>query len=118
MPTRPGRHAPTGTATPRHGTQDQRLTPAQRGYDARWRKQRLAFLAEHPLCARCEAEGHIEPATVVHHTEPHKGDKVKFWDMERWEALCKYHHDSHAQAEEKGGTPAKRVGIDGLPKTR
>ena len=28
-----------------------RLTPAQRGYDARWRKRRAAFLREHPYCA-------------------------------------------------------------------
>ena len=36
-----------------------------RGYDARWRKARALFLKQHPLCAFCQAEGKIVPATVV-----------------------------------------------------
>ena len=35
-----------------------------RGYDARWREARALFLKKHPLCAFCQAEGKIVPATV------------------------------------------------------
>jgi 5-methylcytosine-specific restriction protein A len=34
---------------------------------ARWMRLRKAFLAEHPLCVRCETEGRLVPATIVHH---------------------------------------------------
>jgi len=44
---------------------------AARGYDARWREARALFLKKHPLCAFCQAEGKIAPATVVDHIIPH-----------------------------------------------
>lgn len=45
----------------------------------------------------------IEPATVVDHIKPHKGDSQLFWDQDNWQSLCKTHHDSTKQAEEKSG---------------
>ena len=35
---------------------------------------RAAYLARHPLCVPCEAAGRLEPATVVDHVVPHRGD--------------------------------------------
>lgn len=43
-----------------------------RGYDSRWRKARALFLKQHPLCAFCQAEGKVVPATVVDHIIPHR----------------------------------------------
>ena len=63
------------------------------GYDARWQKARDLFLKHHPLCAFCQAEGKIVPATVVDHIIPHRGNKVLFWDQMNWESLCKECHD-------------------------
>jgi 5-methylcytosine-specific restriction protein A len=61
------------------------------------------FLLAHPLCCMCEQQGRIEPATVVDHITPHKGDAVLFWDEANWQALCKVHHDSSKQREESRG---------------
>ena len=66
---------------------------AARGYDARWREARAIFLKQHPLCAFCQAEGKIVPATVVDHITPHRGDQWLFWDQTNWESLCKKCHD-------------------------
>ena len=48
---------------------------------------------QHPLCAFCQAEGKIVPATVVDHIIPHRGDQRLFWDQTNWESLCKECHD-------------------------
>ncbi|WP_077616919.1 HNH endonuclease signature motif containing protein [Caenibacillus caldisaponilyticus] len=75
---------------------------AQRGYDARWRKARLMFLREHPFCVICEQEGRLTPATVVDHIVPHKGNYELFWDVRKWQPLCKQCHDRKT-AKEDGG---------------
>lgn len=64
-----------------------------RGYNARWRQARLLFLRKHPLCAQCQREGRITPATVVDHIIPHRGDQQLFWDESNWQPLCKSCHD-------------------------
>ena len=53
---------------------------AKRGYDARWRKARESYLAEHPLCVKHHARGEVVVATVVDHIQPHRGNKQLFWD--------------------------------------
>lgn len=73
-----------------------RPTARERGYSSAWEKARAGFLAKHPTCSRCGA-----PATVVHHTIPHRGDKAKFWDRKSWAPVCKPCHDGPCQAEEK-----------------
>lgn len=83
---------------------DRRGSAASRGYDARWRRARLAFLAEHPLCERCTKAGRTTAATVVNHRIPHKGDQALFWDEANWEATCKPHHDGTIQSEERRGS--------------
>jgi hypothetical protein len=76
-------------------------------YGARWRRARLVFLAANPLCERCSKAGKTTAATVVNHRTPHRGDYSLFWDEGNWEAVCKPHHDSIIQSEERRG--AKRV---------
>lgn len=78
-------------------------TAAQRGYDHRWRKARAQFLRQHPLCRYCQEDGRIEPATVVDHIIPHRGDPELFWDQSNWQAVCKAHHDSTIAREEARG---------------
>lgn len=70
-----------------------RGTAAQRGYDKRWQRASGAYLARNPLCVECRRAGKLEPATVVDHIIPHRGDKRLFWDMGNWQSLCKLHHD-------------------------
>lgn len=69
MPTRPKSHAERMRAvTPR--VRDDRASAAARGYDARWRKQRSAYLRHNPLCVMCEAHGVTTAATLVDHIVP------------------------------------------------
>ncbi len=69
----------------------------ERGYSARWDKAARLYLAAHPLCLGCAAAGRIEPAVLVDHIEPHKGNEARFWDAGNWQPLCRWHHDSVKQ---------------------
>lgn len=72
-------------------------------YGRRWVKARLLFLQLKPLCVMCEQQGILNSATVVDHIKPHHGNILLFWDIDNWQALCKTHHDSAKQAQEKSG---------------
>lgn len=68
----------------------------------RWKKTRAEQLAREPLCCICIAEGDVTPATVCDHLDPHRGDEEKFWSGP-FQSLCKPHHDSEKQREERDG---------------
>lgn len=93
---------------------DYRKVSRRRLYNRKWEALRNAHLGKHPLCKRCEKQGRVVAAAVVHHIEPHRGDWAKLYDPNNLESLCKWHHDSEAQREEKA---AERAGYDmqGLP---
>lgn len=53
------------------------------------------------------------PGNVCDHTEPHKGDPVKFYNGP-FQTLCKRHHDStKARQESKGMMPG--CNAQGIP---
>lgn len=81
---------------------------------ARWQRLREHVLTHSPLCHYCQRAGEVEPATVVDHIVPHKGDEVLFWDEANLQPLCKKCHDSDKQREERGQTVI-RFGADGYP---
>lgn len=84
MPDRlPQRHV-----TPKRTRTEYRENAADRGYDWRWQKARKEFLAANPVCVEC-----MQPATVVDHIIPHRGDMEKFWDVDNWQPLCQRHHN-------------------------
>lgn len=93
-----GQRVPTGGGSWRDGK-----TTNERGYTYAWQKARERFLAQHPLCERCQAAGRAAVATIVDHKTPHRGDMALFWDESNWEAMCKPHHDSEKQREERAG---------------
>jgi 5-methylcytosine-specific restriction protein A len=76
-----------------------RGTAHERGYGARWRKARKAFIAAHPICNHPGCE---QPASVVDHIVPHRGDPRLFWDATNWQGLCKPHHDAKTAREDGG----------------
>jgi 5-methylcytosine-specific restriction protein A len=39
-------------------------------YDGAWKRARARYIAAHPLCERCQADGRITPAELVHHKLP------------------------------------------------
>lgn len=81
--------------------------PSPYGY--RWQQARAGYLRKHPLCKRCHQQGIAEPAAVVDHITPHKGDMVLFWDRTNWQSLCGNCHNSYKQRLEKSG---REVGCD------
>ena len=87
--------------------EQQRGTSTQRGYDGRWRKARIAWLAEHWFCVACRLQGRMAAASEVDHIKPHRGDMDLFWDQTNWQSLCKACH-SRKTASESGW--AGRVG--------
>lgn len=71
----------------------ERGSSTERGYTYLWRRASKLFLAEHPLCAECEKENRITPASLVDHIVPHKGNYDLFWDSgNNWQSLCVHHH--------------------------
>jgi 5-methylcytosine-specific restriction protein A len=106
MPTRLPVHRPAGWRSAAEVTRAldrERPTASARGYGARWRRARRAFLAQHPLCAACEAQGRVVPATVVDHRVPHRGDPVLFREESNWQGLCKPCHDAKTAREGRWG---------------
>jgi len=94
-----------------------RGSAASRGYDSRWRKARLSYLAKHPLCECEECHGvRIVAASVVDHVVPHRlsealagGDerqiaaaRARFWDSNNWMAMAKPCHDRKTAREDGG----------------
>lgn len=97
--TPPERYCPDHKPIMEKQDRERRGSASARGYSYRWQQEREAFLFHNPLCVKCEAEGTVEPATVVDHIIPHKGDPGLFWDKKNWQALCKPHHDEKTARE-------------------
>jgi hypothetical protein len=85
--------------------------------DRRWRGTlgvRTRQLADHPLCAMCEAEGRVTPATVCDHVDPRSKDSEATFYRGPFQSLCCDCHDRKKQKQEKSGYHAD-IGPDGLP---
>lgn len=80
-----------------------------------WRQLRQRQLTEEPLCRFCLEQETVEPATVVDHIIPHKGNEALFFDAENLSSLCKHCHDSIKQRMELGQTVVT-FGADGWPR--
>lgn len=68
-----------------------RPSACKRGYDRRWRKRRLRWLAESPernLCAECLKRGVVRESGPVDHIVPHRGDRRLFDDDGNLQGLC------------------------------
>ena len=88
----------------------QRGTSSERGYNWRWHKSTVLYLNDHPLCKVCEAEGRVEPARVVDHINPHRGDYTRFWAEDNWQGLCFRHHNEKTVRQDGG---FGRAGVNG-----
>ena len=71
----------------------ERGSAASRGYDRRWRRARVAYLRQNPLCVHCQSTGRTQVARVVDHIIPHRGNRQLFWDRSNWQSLCTTHHN-------------------------
>ncbi len=69
--------------------------------NARWRRERLVFLKENPLCV-LRLEGCTTYADTVDHIRAHKGDERLFWLKSNWQPSCANCNRRKALAEEGG----------------
>lgn len=78
----------------------------------RWLQERDRQLTEHPLCAMCLPR--VTAATVCDHVDPRDKDDPEAFFTGAKQSLCKTHHDSTKQREERRG---HIIGCDdaGLP---
>lgn len=76
-----------------------RPSAARRGYDAAWRRIRLAHLRRNPICVECRGLGLAVPATDVDHVVAlRRGGTNAFSNLQ---SLCHVHH-SRKTAREDG----------------
>lgn len=64
----------------------------------RWRRERRAFLAAHPICCTPGCGVH---AVVVDHVDGHQHAdwRLRFWDRSRWQPLCNRCHAAKSARE-------------------
>jgi 5-methylcytosine-specific restriction enzyme A len=70
-----------------------RPSAGARGYGWRWQKFRKAFLAQHPLCVRCDGQGKVVAAEHVHHKDWQGPLGPRGYDEDNLEALCQSCHN-------------------------
>lgn len=68
----------------------------------RWYRRRHYQLKDNPFCSMCLQQGIYTPAKIADHIEAHRGDEELFYNG-RLQSLCKMHHDSTKQRQEKSG---------------
>lgn len=71
-----------------------RANSYERGYNVEWRRARDLFLKKNPWCFGCEAIGVRRKADIVDHIVPHRGDELRFWNVNNWQSCCSWHHNS------------------------
>jgi 5-methylcytosine-specific restriction endonuclease McrA len=79
----------------------------------RWRRLRRLQLQEHPLCKFCLERGLVEPATIVDHEVPHRGDLTLFWGGKLQSLCLPCHTTTKKHIEQYGFRPD--IGLDGWP---
>ena len=72
---------------------------AARGYDARWRQYRRAYLKQNPLCLGCLDVERTTAATVVDHVFAAREHPELFWDESNHQPLCRDCHARKTAAE-------------------
>lgn len=102
----PGERCPTHSAEFAAASREadkRRGTRIERGYDAKWRRNRARFLAAHPICIDCGG-----PATVADHDPVSRRELVAQSDPhpDAWQHLkprCRNCHSQRTGLAEPGG---------------
>lgn len=107
MPDRPKKFR--GSWMPKPGRRkDTRPSAAQRGYDQKWAKVAQRYLATHPMCVHCAAEGKMRKAVEVDHIVSLRQNHALKYDLDNLQALCKRCHSRKTAIEDGGlGRPLK-----------
>ena len=70
-------------------------------YGGKWRAARNKFLMQNKYCVYCAKRGIQQPAEVLDHIIPHRGDWKLFWDKTNWQPLCNHCHNTIKAEEER-----------------
>ena len=77
-----------------------------------WQQLRARWLAEHPLCVRCEAKGRTVVATSLDHILPRSQGGTD--DASNLQGLCATCHTTKTITD-RGYRQRPRIGPDGYP---
>jgi 5-methylcytosine-specific restriction protein A len=68
---------------------------------AKWKRLRLAFLKENPLCVLCAEQGIVRASYAADHklSHFHSGWREDFFDKTKLRSLCMEHHNAHSAQE-------------------
>jgi len=75
---------------------------SKRGYDRTWRRFRLGYLNQNPLCLTCREGGRIVPAYEIHHVVPLHDGGPRFEDWNLMGLCSSCHARITAELEGKG----------------
>ena len=115
MPTRPPVHQQGQAKQYKRQKDRDRPSPRKMGYTTRWDKARKQYLKQNPLCVECKKHGRAEPANVVDHIIPHRGDMKLFWNQDNWRALCARCHNRKTATEDGGFGISNTTVVFGAP---
>jgi 5-methylcytosine-specific restriction protein A len=91
-------------------TEAQRASASARGYDHAWTSLRRRFIAAHPWCAMCAAEGRERRAEVVDHVQGVKEAPHLRLDPGNLRSLCRAHHTRRTASDPRQGGFGRRKG--------
>lgn len=106
MPSTFRSHARPSRAEADQQSDRRRGSARARGYTTAWDKAAKSHLDRSPVCVYCAIgawgdEPRDEPATLVDHLVPHRGDQGIFWTRADWTSSCAACHDGPKQAVER-----------------
>ena len=115
-----GRQCPICAPRQQHRRNARNVSSTQLGYSVRWRRARLSWLIDHPVCADPYRVHDTVPAlaNVVDHVRPHRGDIGAFWDTGNWQSLCTRCHAFKSAAEDGGFGNARRESLNAATEDR
>jgi 5-methylcytosine-specific restriction endonuclease McrA len=113
MPSRPKRFGAVDRKVARKVYDQRRGSAASRGYNTAWVKASNGHKAKHPLCIGCLALGRTTAVYVTDHVVPGTSGTPEFWNSDRWQSACKWHHDTVKQRLEQMYARGE-IGIESL----
>lgn len=85
-----------------HNQTDMRQLRQKAYRSTQWRKLRVTYLKQHPLCEECLKFGKVTPATSVHHIKsPFKGGETNQHLLLDYDNLMSVCHECHAEIHNK-----------------
>lgn len=102
MPNKPQRYRPSLPSRP-SPSEAARPSAHERGYNSRWQRFRLSYLADHPLCVPCSTAGRTVEATRIDHIDGKGPLGDRGYDETNLVAMCASCHSKKTNRADGGG---------------